>query len=438
MSALLNISLNKSCHEFEGICYNGDIVDLLASTILDNFFGELTSLDLDANSNLWRPDETFDNSINSQLTMYDVPLNEDSFLENTSSDYIFNDHLFEDSQNSLSSINFDEIPNELISDPSHTSHVSQPLTSSPNNQIITPVTFEPPFNVSLESNSEKLFEDKLPALYDSLDSSSHSIEILNTTDNDIIKQQSLKTVKLNEDYIDYNVLDNWLDKFCNQTETESTPIITSPEPIITPIISIPFLISPMLDNNSNTNQLNGFNDLIASSPAPSTHSSISSISYNSSVDGGDYLDNRPPVSYLRMIAEAILDKPTERALLTDIYSYVLRSYPYFELRKPAWRNSIRHNLSVNGCFVKNGKAPTGRGFYWSVSRENIDNFRNGDFNRKNRYQLQHQLRINNYIQQQPRQITRTPVHIIPLNQCYAPNFVSKYVPNAPTFSFCQT
>ena len=438
MSSLLNISLNKSTDEFEGISYNSDLVDLLASTILHTRFTELTSLDLDTNSNLWRPDESLDTSITSQLSIYELPSsNESSIQVNESYDSLFSEHIFDDSLNSFDSINFDDFPSELNQAPSPPPSLVQPLTSSPNNQSNTsnPITFEPNLDISLEHN----FEIKLPALYDSLDSSSNSVDVTNTSNNDNVLHNSPIDDNSNEDHIDYNVLDSWLDKFCGQTEAKPSPPIKCPATSVKPITIIPQVTTPvMIINNNSTNTFID-NDYIAPSPAPSMVSTISSISYHSSIDGGDSINSaRPPVSYLQMIAEAILDNPSGRALLTDIYSYVIRTYPYFESQKPAWRNSIRHNLSVNGCFTKNGKAPTGRGFYWSVSDEHIVNFRNGNFDRKNRYQMQHKRRINTYIQNQhPQQVLLPQVHISPSNQCFAPNFISKFVPNAPTFTLFQ-
>ena len=93
-------------------------------------------------------------------------------------------------------------------------------------------------------------------------------------------------------------------------------------------------------------------------------------------------DKKPPMSYMTMIAMAILGAPQKRSLLNDIYESIISNFPYYRNSKSAWRNSVRHNLSVNECFVKSGRAPSGRGFYWAIHPACLDDFKRGDFNRR--------------------------------------------------------
>lgn len=44
--------------------------------------------------------------------------------------------------------------------------------------------------------------------------------------------------------------------------------------------------------------------------------------------------------------------------------------------------SIRHNLSLNECFVKVGRAENGKGNYWAVHPACIDDFSKGDYRRR--------------------------------------------------------
>ncbi|XP_069187570.1 hepatocyte nuclear factor 3-gamma-like [Procambarus clarkii] len=91
---------------------------------------------------------------------------------------------------------------------------------------------------------------------------------------------------------------------------------------------------------------------------------------------------KPQHSYIGLIAMAILSSPDKKLVLSDIYQYILDNYPYFRSRGPGWRNSIRHNLSLNDCFVKAGRSANGKGHYWAIHPANIDDFRRGDFRRR--------------------------------------------------------
>ena len=93
-------------------------------------------------------------------------------------------------------------------------------------------------------------------------------------------------------------------------------------------------------------------------------------------------DKKPTISYMTMIAMAILSTPQKRSLLNDIYESIIGTFPYYKHSKSAWRNSVRHNLSVNECFVKSGRAPSGRGFYWAIHPACLEDFKRGDFNRR--------------------------------------------------------
>ena len=93
--------------------------------------------------------------------------------------------------------------------------------------------------------------------------------------------------------------------------------------------------------------------------------------------------DRPPHSYIALISMAILSKPERKILLNEIYDWVIQNFPYYQYRTDkSWRNSIRHNLSLNECFIKVGKAGNGRGYYWSIHGANMVDFKKGDFRRR--------------------------------------------------------
>ncbi|KAK3097420.1 hypothetical protein FSP39_009522 [Pinctada imbricata] len=91
---------------------------------------------------------------------------------------------------------------------------------------------------------------------------------------------------------------------------------------------------------------------------------------------------KPNHSYIGLIAMAILSSRDKKLVLSDIYQWILDNYPYFRTRGPGWRNSIRHNLSLNDCFIKSGRSANGKGHYWAIHPANIDDFQKGDFRRR--------------------------------------------------------
>ncbi|CAF4304606.1 unnamed protein product [Rotaria magnacalcarata] len=77
---------------------------------------------------------------------------------------------------------------------------------------------------------------------------------------------------------------------------------------------------------------------------------------------------KPPFSYVTLIRQAILSTRTRRMTLNEIYQWITDSYPYFRNAPPKWKNSIRHNLSLNKCFKRLQRSTNdpGKGSYWAV------------------------------------------------------------------------
>ncbi|XP_069136627.1 uncharacterized protein [Argopecten irradians] len=91
---------------------------------------------------------------------------------------------------------------------------------------------------------------------------------------------------------------------------------------------------------------------------------------------------KPNHSYIGLIAMAILSHREKKLVLSDIYQWILDNYAYFRTRGPGWRNSIRHNLSLNDCFIKSGRSANGKGHYWAIHPANLEDFQKGDFRRR--------------------------------------------------------
>lgn len=91
---------------------------------------------------------------------------------------------------------------------------------------------------------------------------------------------------------------------------------------------------------------------------------------------------KPGVSYIALISMAIQSSPMKRMLLSEIYNWISENHSYYKMEERSWRNSIRHNLSLNECFIKSGRCENGKGNYWSIHPANIDDFAKGDFHRR--------------------------------------------------------
>ena len=84
-------------------------------------------------------------------------------------------------------------------------------------------------------------------------------------------------------------------------------------------------------------------------------------------------------SYTEMIATVILsDEPTAKSL-QDIYMLMQEKYPFLEHRGRSWKNSVRHTLSFNDCFVKIPREDSGQRCNWTVHENYVRRFLSGNF-----------------------------------------------------------
>ncbi|XP_029327199.1 forkhead box protein N2 isoform X2 [Mus caroli] len=82
--------------------------------------------------------------------------------------------------------------------------------------------------------------------------------------------------------------------------------------------------------------------------------------------------SKPPYSFSLLIYMAIEHSPNKCLPVKEIYSWILDRFPYFATAPTGWKNSVRHNLSLNKCFQKversHGKV-NGKGSLWCVDPE---------------------------------------------------------------------
>lgn len=86
-----------------------------------------------------------------------------------------------------------------------------------------------------------------------------------------------------------------------------------------------------------------------SNQGPSSSSSSSSHSRGRERDS---LKSKPPFSFSLLIYMAIEQSPSKSLPVKEIYGWILEHFPYFSNAPTGWKNSVRHNLSLNKCFRK--------------------------------------------------------------------------------------
>ena len=136
-------------------------------------------------------------------------------------------------------------------------------------------------------------------------------------------------------------------------------------PLLTPPPPPPVLLEP---STSSQYKIQGrIKNSKSSQKSPKLHSdnNLPTLSSNNSTSSP-----KPPHSYAELINLAISSSDRKMMTLSEIYSYILNQFPYFKTCQSRWKNSIRHNLSLNRNFIRvpRPKDESGKGSYWTLAK----------------------------------------------------------------------
>ncbi|XP_015789806.1 forkhead box protein N2 [Tetranychus urticae] len=98
--------------------------------------------------------------------------------------------------------------------------------------------------------------------------------------------------------------------------------------------------------------------------------SVPPVPYNPKI----HIHAKPPYSFSSLIFMAIESSPNKALPVKDIYAWIVEHFPYYQNSPSGWKNTVRHNLSLNKCFKKLDKGKdelpiVGKGSLWCVDPE---------------------------------------------------------------------
>lgn len=142
--------------------------------------------------------------------------------------------------------------------------------------------------------------------------------------------------------------------------------------------------------------------------------------------------NSAALSYVAVIAHAILSSPRKRLTLSEIYQFIEEQHPRFTENRARWKNTVRHNLSLHDCFVRGEVALNKKGCNWRIHPSFIAEFSRGDFSRHKLSQSPSLPLEIRYERSHGNQFPATPS--IPCS-CYICSPTAHFLPSPPLLQF---
>lgn len=119
-------------------------------------------------------------------------------------------------------------------------------------------------------------------------------------------------------------------------------------------------------SNNNSPRSTSAQQKSINSPSPQKQKHPNNLAYDPMI----HTHNKPPFSFSSLIFMAIEDSVEKALPVKEIYAWIVMHFPYFKTAPTGWKNSVRHNLSLNKCFQKVEKAPNmGKGSLWRVEQQ---------------------------------------------------------------------
>lgn len=138
------------------------------------------------------------------------------------------------------------------------------------------------------------------------------------------------------------------------------------------------ITSPALSENSSENSF-AFSENVSDNGYPGSSSVMRKRRKRSKAPPG-----KPPYSYVALITMAITSSPRRKMTLSEINKFISDNFPYYITCPLKWRNAIRHNLTLNDCFIKLPRDPSdeSKAHYWTIDPASETMFENGSFRRR--------------------------------------------------------